>query len=88
MDRVGIPRDVFIFERKLNKECYSYGWGRGLTRACNLYGNNLHMKDYIFNLQNENERLKKILNDNNIIFEDNSLKLELESDEGYFSDSD
>ena len=44
MDLEGIPKQKFIFQQSLNQECYSWGWGRGLTKATNLYGENLMMK--------------------------------------------
>ena len=45
MDLVGNPKKVFIFERKLEDECYTYGWGRGLRCASQLYADNLHLEE-------------------------------------------
>lgn len=45
MDLEGIQKKVFTFERKLNEECYTYGWGRGLRCAANLYEENLNLEE-------------------------------------------
>ena len=52
MDLEGNERKVFIFERKLDQECHTYGWGRGLRCAANLYRDNL-------SLEEDNEILKE-----------------------------
>jgi len=45
MNPVDIPEKVYIFEQNLNKECYSYGWGRGIRTASNLYSDNLEIQE-------------------------------------------
>ena len=45
MNSEDIQEKIFIFERNLNEECYTYGWGRGLRRALNLYEENLNLEE-------------------------------------------
>jgi len=59
MDLEGNERKVFIFERKLDKECYTYGWGRGLRCAANLYRDNLSLEEDNEILHNKLDKYKK-----------------------------
>jgi len=45
MDLVGNPKKIFIFQRKLEDECHTYGWGRGLRCASQLYADNLNHEE-------------------------------------------
>ena len=36
---------VFWFERRLDKECHIYGWGRGLRKATQLYKENIVLEN-------------------------------------------
>lgn len=47
---------VFWFERGLDRECHTYGWGRGLRKACSLYKENLE-------LENRLEKKNKLIQD-------------------------
>ena len=55
MDPKDIQQKLFTFEQNLNEECYTYGWGRGLRCALNLYSDNL-------NLEEENDILYSKMN--------------------------
>jgi len=59
MDLEGNEKKVFIFERKLDKECYTYGWGRGLRCATNLYRDNLSLEEDNEILHNKLDKYKK-----------------------------
>ena len=50
LDPKDIQQKLVTFEQNLNEECYTYGWGRGLRCALNLYSDNL-------NLEEENDKL-------------------------------
>jgi|TARA_B110000046_G_scaffold112197_1_gene119310 hypothetical protein len=45
LDRKELRDKVFKFERKLDNECGTYGWGRGLRTACRLYQENLELEN-------------------------------------------
>jgi|TARA_B110000971_G_scaffold216321_1_gene251168 hypothetical protein len=59
MDLEGNERKVFIFERKLDQECHTYGWGRGLRCAANLYRDNLSLEEDNEILHNKLDKYKK-----------------------------
>mgnify|MGYP000486392259 FL=1 len=59
MDLEGNEKKVFIFERKLDQECYTYGWGRGLRCAANLYRDNLSLEEDNEILHNKLDKYKK-----------------------------
>jgi len=40
-----IEDKVFWFERSLDKECFTYGWGRGLRKATQLYKENIILEN-------------------------------------------
>lgn len=44
LDRGELRDKVFKFERNLDRECGTYGWGRGLRTACRLYQENLELE--------------------------------------------
>tara|TARA_Y100001970_G_scaffold202354_1_gene246321 strand:- start:2762 stop:3091 length:330 start_codon:yes stop_codon:yes gene_type:complete len=44
LDREELRDKVFKFERNLDRECSTYGWGRGLRTACRLYQENLELE--------------------------------------------
>ena len=44
MERDNITNQVNNFKRSLNDECYSFGDGRAMRTACNLYEDNLRME--------------------------------------------
>ena len=59
MDLVGNPKKIFIFQRKLEDECFTYGWGRGLRCASQLYADNLNLEDENDILYYKMEKYKK-----------------------------
>jgi len=59
MDLEGNEKKVFLFERKLGQECHTYGWGRGLRCASNLYEDNLNLEQEIEILHNKLDKYKK-----------------------------
>mgnify|MGYP001235855301 CR=1 FL=1 len=44
---------VFWFERRLDKECHIYGWGRGLRKATQLYKENIILENDLRKKENE-----------------------------------
>ena len=94
MDLKGNAQKKFIFERELDEECYSYGWGRGLMKASDLYSQNLTMKEEIEkykiklnSYREEIKRLHNIINDNNI---DDKLNVQMSDSlsDDIFDDAD
>lgn len=39
-----LSQDSLEFKNELHQECYSYGWGRGLTRSMYLYEKNKRLE--------------------------------------------
>ena len=54
--------NILIFERDLNRECCSYGWGRGIIRAKKLYMKTLEQENEINILR---KRISDMLDDKN-----------------------
>jgi hypothetical protein len=54
-----IQKSVYDFETSLNKECNSYGWSRGISKACDLYRENLELSIKLDKLLNDNENYKR-----------------------------
>lgn len=58
IDDKDLEDKAFWFERALDKECCTYGWGRGLRKAKQLYKENIILENVL--KQKENEmRLQK-----------------------------
>ena len=51
MNEKDMEIQVNNFKQSLNQECYSFGWGRGIRIACNLYEDKIKMDQEI--LRNE-----------------------------------
>jgi len=66
-----LMKDVFKFQKDLEKECYSYGWNRCLVKACELYRDNGVLEQEKKNLIEENEKLYEIINQLNGPSEEN-----------------
>lgn len=50
---------VFHFERALDRECHTYGWGRGLRKAAQLYKENILLES---ELEECNNKIKEYQN--------------------------
>lgn len=64
-----IQKKIYEFETSLSKECDSYGWSRGLRKACDLYRDNIdlnqELNDALNSLENykrENIKLQELIN--------------------------
>jgi regulator of replication initiation timing len=53
---MNIDNQMNNFKQSLNNECYSFGWGRGVRIASNLYEDNLR-------LEIENEKMQTKLDE-------------------------
>ena len=54
-----IQKSVYDFETSLIRECNSYGWSRGISKACDLYRENLELSIKLDKLLNDNENYKR-----------------------------
>jgi hypothetical protein len=54
-----IQKRVYDFETSLIRECNSYGWSRGIRKACDLYRENLELSIKLDKLLNDNENYKR-----------------------------
>ena len=68
LDPKDIQQKLVTFEQNLNEECYTYGWGRGLRCALNLYSDNLNLEEendilyYKMNkYKNESKKLQEMI---------------------------
>jgi len=59
---------IFIFQKKIEDECYTYGWGRAIRCASQIYADNLNLEaenDILFykmdKYKSETQRLKKMI---------------------------
>ena len=52
---MNIDNQMNNFKQSLNNECYSFGWGRGVRIASNLYEDNLRLE-----IENEKMEVKLI----------------------------
>jgi len=53
IDDKSLEDKAFWFERALDKECCTYGWGRGLRKATQLYKENILLENDLKQKENE-----------------------------------